>query len=87
MLGLANHYYQLLFQLNLQFVLKDISGGNKNGNAKCNIAKRITIFRRYDELEFYYGADLNNEVIDVKGIKDIDLETYHMDFLNIVFYY
>ena len=43
-----------------------------------------TSFMRINELEFYYGADMNNEVIDVKGIKDTDLEMYHMEFLNIV---
>lgn len=43
-----------------------------------------TSFMKIHELEFYYGADMNSEVIDIKGIKDTDLEIYHMDFLNIV---
>lgn len=43
-----------------------------------------TSFMKINELEFYYGADMNNEVIDIKGIKDKDLEMYHTDFLNIV---
>ena len=43
-----------------------------------------TSFMRIHELEFYYGADIHREVIDIKGIKNEDLETYHMDFLNIV---
>ena len=43
-----------------------------------------TSFMRINELEFYYGNDMHNEVIDIKGIKDTDLEMYHMDFLNIV---
>ena len=43
-----------------------------------------TSFMKIHELEFYYGADLNSEVIDIKGIKDTDLEMYHIDFLNIV---
>ena len=46
-----------------------------------------TSFMKINELEFYYGADMNNEVIDIKGIKDTDLEMYHMDFLNIVIYF
>jgi predicted SnoaL-like aldol condensation-catalyzing enzyme len=43
-----------------------------------------TSFMKINELEFYYGADMNNEVIDIKGIKDADLEIYHFEFLNII---
>lgn len=43
-----------------------------------------TSFMKLGDLEIYYGADINHEVIDIKGIKDNDLEMYHMDFLDIV---
>ena len=43
-----------------------------------------TSFMKLNELEIYYGSDINSEVIDVKGIKDTDLEKYHMYFLNII---
>lgn len=43
-----------------------------------------TSFMRINELEFYYGDCFGQEVIDIKGIKDTDLETYHMAFLNII---
>lgn len=46
-----------------------------------------TSFMRLNELELYYGCDMNSEVIDIKGIKDTDLEIYHMDFLNIIINY
>lgn len=46
-----------------------------------------TSFMRIGNLEVYYGADMDKEVIDIKGIKDTDLELYHMDFLNIVIDY
>ena len=43
-----------------------------------------TSFMRLNELELYYGSDFNSEVIDIKGIKDDDLEKYHTDFLDII---
>ena len=43
-----------------------------------------TSFMKLNELEIYYGCDINSEVIDVKGIKDSDLEKFHIDFLNII---
>lgn len=43
-----------------------------------------TSFMKLNELEVYYGCDMNYEVIDVKGIKDTDLELYHIDFLDII---
>lgn len=43
-----------------------------------------TSFMRLNELEIYYGNNMESEIIDVKGIKDIDLELYHMDFLDII---
>lgn len=46
-----------------------------------------TSFMRLNELEIYYGDWLGQQVIDVKGIKDIDLEIYHMEFLNIIITY
>lgn len=46
-----------------------------------------TSFMRLNELEIYYGERLGEQVIDVKGIKDIDLEVYHMEFLNIIISY
>ena len=46
-----------------------------------------TSFMRINELEIYYGDGSDYEVIDIKGIKDTDLEMYHEDFLNIIIYY
>ena len=46
-----------------------------------------TSFMRIGNLEVYYGADMEKEVIDIKGIKDVDLELYHIDFLNIIIDY
>lgn len=46
-----------------------------------------TSFMKLNELELYYGCDMASEVIDVKGIKDTDLEMYHMDFLSIIIDY
>lgn len=46
-----------------------------------------TSFIRINELEIYYGAGSDYEVIDIKGIKDNDLEMYHEDFLNIIIDY
>ena len=43
-----------------------------------------TSFMKLHHLEIYYGCDMNSEVIDVKGIKDNDLEMYHTDFLFII---
>ena len=43
-----------------------------------------TSFMRLRELEVYYGYNFGNEVIDIKGIKDTDLEMYHMAFLNVI---
>ena len=46
-----------------------------------------TSFMRLNELEIYYGYTTDCEVIDIKGIKDTDLEMYHNDFLNIIIDY
>ena len=46
-----------------------------------------TSFMRINELEIYYGAGSDYEVIDIKGIKDTDLEMYHNDFLGIIIDY
>lgn len=43
-----------------------------------------TSFMKLNKLEIYYGDTRNSEVIDVKGIKDYDLENYHLDFLDII---
>lgn len=43
-----------------------------------------TSYMRLNELEIYYGSVFDSEVIDIKGIKDNDLEIYHIDFLNII---
>lgn len=43
-----------------------------------------TSFMKLYSMEVYYGSDMNSEVIDVKGIKDEDLELYHLDFLEII---
>lgn len=43
-----------------------------------------TSFIRINELEIYYGYDKGLEVIDIKGIKDSDIEMYHMEFLDII---
>lgn len=65
---ILNKYPQVLSFDNVTFMLKNT----------------YTSFMRLNELEIYYGYDLNNEVIDIKGIKDADLEMYHMSFLNIL---
>lgn len=46
-----------------------------------------TSFMKIGSLEMYYGSDMQSEVIDIKGIKDNDLELYHMGFLNIIIDY
>lgn len=46
-----------------------------------------TSFMKLNELEVYYGSDINSEIIDIKGIKDIDLEAYHIEFLNVIIDY
>lgn len=43
-----------------------------------------TSFMKLGELEIYYGQDFNSECIDIKGIKDEDLEQYHIEFLDII---
>ena len=43
-----------------------------------------TSFMKLNELEVYYGSNMDYEVIDVKGIKDQDLEMFHTDFLDII---
>lgn len=43
-----------------------------------------TSFMRLNELEVYYGNSSEQQVIDVKGIKDQDLEQYHLSFLDII---
>ena len=42
-----------------------------------------TSFMKLNELEVYYGKN----VIDIKGIKDHDLQFFHMEFLNIIITY
>ena len=56
---------------------------------KVNFTHRntYTSFMKLFELEIYYGSDINSEVIDIKGIKDTDIEMYHMDFLSIILDY
>lgn len=53
-------------------------------NVSFALKNTYTSFMRINELEIYYGYDMNDEVIDIKGIKDSDLEMYHMEFLNIL---
>ena len=43
-----------------------------------------TSFMRLNEIEVYYGCDLCDEVIDIKGIKDSDIGKYHLGFLYII---
>ena len=53
-------------------------------NVKFVLKNTYTSFMRINELEIYYGYTFGNEVIDIKGIKDTDLDQYHMAFLNII---
>ncbi len=56
----------------------------KTRNIEFVLKNTYTHFMKLDRLEIYYGKSFNQEVIDVKGIKDEDLEKYHMPFLNII---
>ena len=53
-------------------------------NVKFVLKNTYTSFMRLNELEIYYGYTFGNEVIDVKGIKDTDLDNFHMAFVNIL---
>lgn len=43
-----------------------------------------THFMKLDRLEIYYHKNPDRELIDVKGIKDEDIQKYHMPFLGII---
>ena len=53
-------------------------------NVNFVLKNTYTSFMRLNELEIYYGYTFSNEVIDVKGIKDTDLDNFHMAFINII---
>lgn len=66
------------------FVLNKAPNILEFGDIKFVHKNTYTSFMRINELEIYYGYNFNYEVIDIKGIKDTDLELYHTDFLNII---
>lgn len=66
------------------FVLNIVPTILQFDNVKFVHKNTYTSFMKLNELEIYYGSDMTSEVIDVKGIKDSDLEVYHMDFLEII---
>ena len=66
------------------FVLNKAPRILKFDNVQFVHKNTYTSFIKLNELEVYYGSFKDSEVIDIKGIKDEDLEKYHLDFLNII---
>ena len=66
------------------FILNKIPTITKFGNVEFVHRNTYTAYMKLYSLEIYYGNELYEEVIDIKGIKDEDLEMYHYDFLGII---
>ena len=69
------------------FIIGMIPKHTEFGNVRFVHKNTYTSFMKLYSMEVYYGAGMNYEVIDVKGIKDSDLELYHQDFLGIIIDY
>lgn len=66
------------------FILNKIPTRLSFDNVNFKFKNIYTSFMKLNELEVYYGDWLGKQVIDIKGIKDIDIEVFHMSFLNII---
>lgn len=66
------------------FIMDKIAKATSFGNIKFVLKNTYDTFMQLDKIQLYYGSNLDREVIDVKGIKDEDLEIYHMPFLSII---
>lgn len=69
------------------FILNKIPTKLSFDNVTFKFKNIYTSFMKLNELEVYYGDWLGKQVIDIKGIKDIDIEVFHMAFLNIIITY
>lgn len=69
------------------FVLNKIPTICNFDNITFALKNTYTSFMKLPHLEIYYSNTFDGEYIDIKGIKDTDLELYHMNFLSIIIDY
>lgn len=66
------------------FIIDKVPMNVSFGKIHFVLKNTYNTYIKLDKLQIYYGNNLEDEIVDVKGIKDIDLETYHMSFLSII---